>query len=100
MVRAVAPEPGHAPSDDFITAIYAAAERGGRLYDADRYVDAVSHLTAAAERGFKVPQASLGDILLNGRGGVSRDTEAGIGWLGVAAEPETLRASRPTSTAW
>lgn len=90
VVRAAAPEPGHAPSDDFIAAIYAAAERGGRLYDAGRYAEAVPHLTAAAERGFKVPQASLGDILLNGRGGVPRDTEAGIGWLGVAAEPETL----------
>lgn len=90
VVHAAAPEPGHAPSDDFIAAIYAAAERGGRLYDAGRYADAVPYLTAAAERGFKIPQASLGDILLNGRGNVPRDTEAGIGWLGVAAEPETL----------
>ena len=90
VVRAAAPEPGHAPSPDFIAETYAAAERGGRLYDLGRYADAVPYLTAAAERGFKVPQASLGDILLNGRGGVRRDTEAGIGWLGVAAEPDTL----------
>ncbi|MCY3811497.1 MAG: hypothetical protein OXH15_06855 [Gammaproteobacteria bacterium] len=90
VVRAAAPEPVDAPSDDFIAAIYDAAERGGRLYDAGQYAEAVPYLTVAAERGLKVPQASLGDILLNGRGGVPRDTEAGIGWLGVAAEPETL----------
>ena len=90
VVRAAAPDPGHAPSADFIAEIYAAAERGGRLYDAGQYAEALPYLAAAAERGFKVPQASLGDILLNGRGGVPRDTEAGIGWLGVAAEPETL----------
>ena len=79
-----------ASSADLIADVYAAAERGGRLYDAGRYAEAVPHLTVAAERGFKVPQASLGDILLNGRGGVPRDTEAGIGWLGAAAERETL----------
>ena len=78
------------PSADVIAEFYAASERGGSLYDAGRYADAVPYLTVAAERGFKVPQASLGDILLNGRGGVPRDTEAGIGWLGVAAEPDTL----------
>ena len=89
VVRTAAPEPGHAPSADFIVEIYAAAERGGRLYDDGRYAEALPYLTAAAERGFKIPQASLGDILLNGRG-VPRDTQAGIGWLGVAAEPETL----------
>ena len=90
VVDPAVPEPGHAPSPDFNAEIYAAAERGGRLYDLGRYADAVPYLTVAAERGFKVPQASLADILLNGRGGVPRDTEAGIGWLGVAAEPDTL----------
>ena len=90
IVSAAAPEPGDAPSVEFINEIYAAAERGGRLYDAGRYAEAMPYLAAAAERGFKVPQASLGDILLNGRGGVPRDTQAGIGWLGVAAEAQTL----------
>ena len=90
IVSAAAPEPGDAPSAAFIDEIYAAAESGGRLYDAGRYAEAVPYLAAAAERGFKVPQASLGDILLNGRGGVPRDTQAGIGWLGVAAEALTL----------
>lgn len=90
IVSAAAPEPGDVPSAEFITEIYAAAERGGRLYDAGRYAEAMPYLAAAAERGFKVPQASLGDILLNGRGGVPRDTQAGIGWLGVAAEAQSL----------
>ena len=90
IVSAAAPEPGDVPSALFINEIYAAAESGGRLYDAGRYAEAVPYLAAAAERGFKVPQASLGDILLNGRGGVPRDTQAGIGWLGVAAEAQTL----------
>ena len=90
IVSAAAPEPGDVPSAEFIDEIYAVAERGGRLYDAGRYAEAVPYLAAAAEHGFKVPQASLGDILLNGRGGVARDTPAGIGWLGVAAEAQTL----------
>ena len=90
IVSAAAPEPGDVPSAEFIDEIYAVAERGGRLYDAGRYAEAVPYLAAAAEHGFKVPQASLGDILLNGRGGVPRDTQAGIGWLGVAAEAQTL----------
>ena len=84
------PAPGSAPSPEFIAAIYAAAERGGSLYDEGRYAEAMPHLAAAAERGMKVPQASLGDILLNGRGGVPRDAQAGIGWLAVAAVPVTL----------
>ena len=84
------PEPGAAPSEEFIEAIYAAAELGGRLYDEGRYAEALPYLATAAERGMKVPQASLGDILLNGRGGVPRDTQAGIGWLAAAATPVTL----------
>ena len=90
VISAAAPELGDVPSAAFINEIYAAAESGGRLYDAGLYAEAVPYLAAAAERGFKVPQASLGDILLNGRGGVPRDTQAGIGWLGVAAEAQTL----------
>ena len=90
VVGASPPETGDTPSAAFIAEIYDAAERGGRLYDAGRYAEAVPYLAAAAERGFKVPQASLGDILLNGRGDVPRNTRAGIGWLGVAAQPETL----------
>ena len=90
IIGATAPEPGEAPTAEFIADIYAAADHGGRLYDAGRYAEAVPYLAAAAERGFKVPQASLGDIVLNGRGGVPRDTQAGIGWLGVAAEAQTL----------
>ena len=90
IIDAPAPEPGEAPSAEFIADVYDVAEQGGRLYDAGRYAEAVPYLAAAAERGLKVPQASLGDILLNGRGGVHRDTQAGVGWLGVAAQPQTL----------
>ena len=90
IIAATVPEPGAPPSAEFMAEIYAAAERGGRLYDDGRYAEAVPYLAAAAERGFKVPQASLGDILLNGRGGVPRDTRAGLGWLGAAAERTTL----------
>ena len=49
-------------------------------------------LLAAAKRGFKWAQASAADIYLHGRGGVTVDLEAGIGWLGVAAEPRTAHA--------
>lgn len=90
IIGAPAPEPGQAPTAEFIADVYAAADQGGRLYDAGRYAEAMPYLAAAAERGFKVPQASLGDIVLNGRGGVPRDTQAGIGWLGVAAQAQTL----------
>ena len=90
MIRATAPSRGAVPTAEFMAEIYDAAERGGRLYDDGRYAEALPYLAAAAERGFKVAQASLGDIVLNGRGGVPRDTQAGIGWLGVAAESQTL----------
>ena len=89
-ISATAPSRGAVPTAEFMAHIYDAAERGGRLYDDGRYAEALPYLAAAAERGFKVAQASLGDIVLNGRGGVPRDTQAGIGWLGVAAESQTL----------
>lgn len=89
-VVAAPPASGEAPSADFMADVYAAAEHGGRLYDAGRYAEALPHLVAAAERGFKVAQASAGDIYLNGRGGVPRHVEAGIGWLGAAADAPTL----------
>ena len=74
-----APEFASVPSADVIAEFFAASERGGSLYDAGRYAEAVPYLTVAAERGFKVPQASLGDILLNGRGGVPRVRRRGSG---------------------
>lgn len=43
----------------------------------------------AGKRGFKWAQAMAGDIYLHGRGRVPRDIEEGMGWLGVAARPQT-----------
>ena len=90
VVSAAPPVAGAAPSPAFMAEIYAAAEQGTRLYGERRYAEALPYLTVAAERGFKLPQASLGDIYLNGRGAVAKDIRAGLGWLGVAAEPVTL----------
>ncbi len=90
VITAPPPATGEAPSAAFMEQVYEAAEFGGRLYDAARYAEALPLLVAAAERGFKVAQASAGDIYLNGRGGVPRHVEAGIGWLGAAADAPTL----------
>ena len=69
--------------------VYAASETGKRLYEEQRYADALPYLFAASQYGFKLPQAALGDIYLHGRGDVPRDNKTGIGWLGTAAEPPT-----------
>ena len=89
VVRAPAPEPGQIPSGAFISEVYEAANRGSQLYREKRYKEALPFLVVAAKRGFKWAQASAADIYLHGRGGVPSDLEAGIGWLGVAAEPRT-----------
>ena len=81
------PAQGEMPSPEFIVQIYNAEHRGAELYEHKRYRQALPYLRAAAKRGFKWSQASLADIYLYGRGGVPKDLEAGIGWLGVAAEP-------------
>ena len=84
------PAPDEAPSAEFMAEVYAISDYGLQLYEEQRYAGALSHLTIAARYGFKLAQASLGDIHLHGRGGVPRDLAAGLGWLGVAAEPPTL----------
>ena len=83
------PAPNETPSPAFMAEIYAAARYGGRLYDQRRYAESLPYLLAAAEHGFKLAQASAGDIYLHGRGGVERNVLVGIGWLGVAAAPAT-----------
>ena len=83
------PAPNETPSPAFMAEIYAAARHGGRLYDQRRYAESLPYLLAAAEHGFKLAQASAGDIYLHGRGGVERNVLVGIGWLGVAAAPAT-----------
>ncbi len=69
--------------------VYEAGRAGIGLYKHGRYAEAVPHLGKAARHGFKLPQAALADIYLNGLGGVPRDSRAGLGWLGVAGAPET-----------
>ena len=89
-VAASPPGADGVPSPEFMAQIYAASDEGGRLYKEERYAEALPFLLEAAQYGFKVAQASTADILLNGRGEVARNTQAGIGWLSVAAEPPTL----------
>ncbi len=89
-LTAPAPAGDEAPSAEFMAEVYAVSDYGVRLYDERRYMEAVPYLLAVAQYGFKLAQASLGDIYLHGRGGVERDLQAGLGWLGAAAEPRTL----------
>ena len=92
IVTVPAPELGQMPSGDFIAQVYDAANRGTDLYRQKRYKEALPYLLVAARRGFKWAQASVGDIYLHGRGEVPADLEAGIGWLGVAAQQRTTNA--------
>ena len=80
---------GAIPTQMVIVQTYSVRRRGIRLYEEQRYGEALPLLLLAAKRGFKWPQAMAGDILLHGRGEVGRDLESGIGWLGVAAAPRT-----------
>ncbi len=82
-------EKGAIPTQTIIVQTYSVRRRAMRLYNEQRYGEALPLLLLAAKRGFKWPQAMAGDILLHGRGEVDRDLESGIGWLGVAAAPQT-----------
>ena len=82
-------EKGAMPTQTIIVQTYNVLLRGKRLYNARRYKEALPYLLIAGKRGFKWAQAMAGDIYLQGRGGVTRDVEAGMGWLGVAARPQT-----------
>ena len=84
---------------------YRAQTHGRQLYLAKKYAEAVPYLEYAAQRGFKNAQLWLGEIYVNGLGGVEQDLAQGVGWLGVAAsgksEPrirrlyESVRESLP-----
>jgi len=87
-------ERGKVPSPTYMVQTYSVVNRGARLYRQGKYKEALPYLTTAAKRGFKWAQARTGDIHLHGRGGVPRNIEAGIGWLGVAATPRTAPAIR------
>ena len=82
-------EKGKVPTGTIIAQTYNVRDRGMWLYEERRYREALPLLLIAARRGFKWPQAMAGDIYLHGRGDVARSLEAGVGWLGVAATPQT-----------
>ncbi|MEM7363337.1 MAG: hypothetical protein AAF525_04900 [Pseudomonadota bacterium] len=63
---------------------------GAQHYRKGDYEQAFPYLQKAARNGFKMAQARISHIYLNGLGGIDRNVQAGIGWLGVAAD-------RPTS---
>ena len=69
---------------------YKAQEQGTRHFRRRDYARAYPHLVAAAKRGFKTAQARLAYIYLHGLGGIPYDPVRGVGWLSVAATPETL----------
>ena len=83
---------GAMPSQMVIVQTYNALSRGKRLYNLRRYKQALPYLLVAAKRGFKWAQAMAADIYLHGRGGVPRNMESGMGWLGVAGRPQTAPA--------
>ena len=82
-------EKGAMPTQTIIVQTYTVLQRGKRLYNARRYDEALPYLLMAGKRGFKWAQAMAGDIYLHGRGDVPRNIEEGMGWLGVAARPQT-----------
>lgn len=85
-------EKGTIPSQTIIVQTYSVLGRGKRLYNERKYAEALPYLEIAAKRGFKWAQAMAGDIYIHGRGDVTRDVEKGMGWLGVAARPQTAPA--------
>ena len=70
--------------------VYRAQGQGVRHFRRGDYARAYPHLLAAAKRGFKTAQARLAYIYLHGLGGIPYDPVRGVGWLSVAATPETL----------
>ncbi|MEM7365743.1 MAG: hypothetical protein AAF525_17125 [Pseudomonadota bacterium] len=70
-----------------ITRIRYANGNGARLYRLGKYKEAYPLLLTAAKQGFKLAQARVSYIYQQGLGGVDRDAEKAVGWLGVAASP-------------
>ena len=62
---------------------------GAKLYKQGRYREALPYLLVGAKTGFKMSQARVGAIYLQGLGDVPKDVRQGLGWLGVASEPMT-----------
>ena len=70
--------------------IYDSQELGSNHFRRRNYEEAFPHLLATARRGFKTSQARLGYMYLHALGGVDYDPIKGVGWLAVAADPETV----------
>lgn len=70
--------------------VYQAQAQGLKHFRRRNYADAYPHLLTAAKRGFKTAQARLAYIYLRGLGGIPYDPVRGVGWLSVAATPDTL----------
>ena len=70
-----------------ITRIRYANGNGARLYRLGKYKEAYPLLLTAAKQGFKLAQARVSYIYQQGLGGIDRDAEKAVGWLGVAASP-------------
>lgn len=68
---------------------YRAKKQGEHLYRRGAYDEALPYLLFAAQRGFKRPQALVGQIYVQGLGGVEKDIAQGVGWLGAAASGKT-----------
>ena len=63
--------------------------KGAKLYKQGKYREALPYLLVGAKTGFKMSQARVGAIYLQGLGDVTKDVRQGLGWLGVASEPMT-----------
>ena len=72
-----------------ILAGYNARKMGAYYYKLRQYEKAYPFLVEAAQEGFKMSQARLGFIYQQGLGNVDRDWQRAVGWLGVAASPES-----------
>ena len=69
---------------------------GAKLYKQGKYREALPYLLVGAKTGFKMSQARVGAIYLQGLGDVPKDVRRGLGWLGVASEPMTSPVIRNT----
>ena len=78
------------PSQLEMADVYRARDLGMKHFRRRDYAKAYPHLLTAAKRGFKTAQARLAYIYLRGLGGIPYDPVRGVGWLSVAATPDTL----------
>lgn len=81
-------------TEDEVLLFYDAHKKGADLYKRKKYDEAKPYLLATARMGFKMSQARLANIYLQGLGSTERDSVKGIGWMGVAASPTTTPGIR------